>query len=76
MGSIIIAIIFAVSITIIVYETYYEKKEEKVSKLLAPKIELLIQVSSREISIREKELNRPLTDIEKNEILDKCYQKM
>lgn len=76
MGNIIIAMIFAVSVTIIVYETYYEKKEEKVSKLLAPKIELLIQVSSREISIREKELNRSLTDIEKNEILDKCYQKM
>ena len=76
MVSIIIAIIFAVSITIWAYETYYEKKEKKVNRLLAPKIEYLIQESSRKIAIREKELNRELTNSEKDKILDECYQEI
>lgn len=76
MGSIIIAVILAVSITIWAYETYYEKQEKKVNRLLAPKIEYLIQESSRKIAIREKELNRELTDSEKDKILDECYQEI
>ena len=76
MGSIIIAIIFPVSITIWAYETYYEKQEKKVNRLLAPKIEYLIQESSRKIAIREKELNRELTNSEKDKILDECYQEI
>ena len=50
MGSIIIAVILAVSITIWAYETYYEKQEKKVNRVLAPKIEFLIQESSRKNS--------------------------
>ena len=76
MGSIIIAIIFAVSITIWAYETYYEKQEKKVNRVLAPKIEFLIQESSRKIAIREKELNRELTNSEKDKILDECYKEI
>lgn len=76
MGSIIIAVILAVSITIWAYETYYEKQEKKVNRVLAPKIEFLIQESSRKIAIREKELNRELTDSEKDKILDECYQEI
>lgn len=76
MGSIIIAVILAVSITIWAYETYYEKQEKKVNRLLAPKIEYLIQESSRKIAIREKELNRELTNSEKDKILDECYQEI
>ena len=76
MGSIIIAVILAVSITIWAYETYYEKQEKKVNKVLAPKIEFLIQESSRKIAIREKELNRELTNSEKDKILDECYQEI
>ncbi len=76
MGSIIIAVILAVSITIWAYETYYEKQEKKVNRVLAPKIEFLIQESSRKIAIREKELNRELTNSEKDKILDECYQEI
>ena len=76
MGSIIIAVILAVSITIWAYETYYEKQEKKVNRVLEPKIEYLIQESSRKIAIREKELNRELTDSEKDKILDECYQEI
>ena len=76
MGSIIIAVILAVSITIWAYETYYEKQEKKVNRVLAPKIEFLIQESSRKIAIREKELNKELTNSEKDKILDECYQEI
>ncbi len=76
MENSILAIIFAAAVTIVIYETYYEKKEKKVSRLLAPKIELLIEMSSREISMKEKELKRELTANEKNKILDECYTRI
>ena len=76
MGSIIIALILKFSIIIWAYETYYEKQEKKVNRVLAPKIEFLIQESSRKIAIREKELNRELTNSEKDKILDECYQEI
>lgn len=76
MGYIILTFIFAVAVTIVVYETYYEKKEKKIGSLLAPKVENLIEMSSKEIFIKQKELNRNLTETEKNKILDDCYIKI
>jgi len=76
MGCIILTFIFAVAVTIVVYETYYEKKEKKIGSLLAPKVETLIEMSSKEIFIKQKELNRNLTEIEKNKIFDDCYSKI
>ncbi len=76
MGNIILVFIFAVALTIIVYETYYEKKEKKIGKLLAPKVELLIEMSSKKIFEKQTELNRELTEAEKNKILDECYSKI
>lgn len=76
MGNIILTFIFAVALTILIYESYYEKKEKKVGELLAPKIETLIEMSSREISEKQNELNRTLTESEKDKILDKCYSKI
>ena len=76
MENIILAMIFAVAVTIVVYETYYEKKEKKVGGLLAPKIEVLIEMSSKQISKKQKELKRSLTEKEKNEIFDECYNKI
>lgn len=76
MENIILAIIFAVAVTIVAYETYYEKKEKKIGRLLAPKIELLIEMSSKEIFEKQNELNRELTETEKNKILDECYSKI
>ncbi len=76
MGYIILTFIFAVALTIVFYETYYEKKEKKIGNLLAPKVETLIEMSSKEIFIKQKELNRNLTEIEKNKIFDDCYSKI
>lgn len=76
MGYIILTFIFAVAVTILVYETYYEKKEKKIGNLLAPKVETLIEMSSKEIFIKQKELNRNLTEAEKNKIFDDCYIKI
>ena len=76
MGNIILTFIFAVALTILIYESYYEKKENKVGELLAPKIETLIEMSSREISEKQNELNRTLTESEKDKILDECYSKI
>lgn len=76
MEYIILAIIFAVGVTIVAYETYYEKKEKKVGELLAPKVELLIEMSSKRISEKQNELNRVLTDNEKNKIVDECYNRI
>lgn len=76
MGNIILTIIFSVSVTIFCYETYYEKKEKKIGSLLAPKVETLIEMSSKEILKKQKELNRNLTEAEKNKIFDDCYIKI
>ena len=72
--EIFIAIIFGIAITIVCYETYYEKREEMVQKLLPQKIDILVEASSKEISKKRKEFGRELTEDEKTEILDKCYQ--
>ncbi len=76
MENIILAIIFAVAVTIVVYETYYEKKEKKIGRLLAPKVEVLIEMSSKAIFEKQTELDRELTEAEKNKILDECYSKI
>lgn len=76
MGNIILAFIFAVAVTIVIYENYYEKKEKKIERLLAPKVEVLIEMSSRKIFEKQTELNRELTEVEKNKILDECYSKI
>lgn len=76
MGNIILVFIFAVALTIVVYETYYENKEKKIGRLLAPKVELLIEMSSKKIFEKQTELNRELTEAEKNKILDECYSKI
>lgn len=74
--EIILAIIFGGAVVTFIYETYYEKKDKKVGELLAPKAEELIEVSSKKIFEKQKELNRRLTAKEKNEILDECYNNL
>lgn len=74
--GILLAIIFGGAIAVFVYETYFEKKEKKIGELLAPKAEELIEISSRKIAIKQKEINRRLTDDEKNKICDECYNEM
>ena len=70
---IILAFILGVAVTIFVYETYFEKKGLKVEDLLSTKLAVLLEESSKKIGERQKELNRKLTEEEKDRILDDCY---
>ncbi len=74
--QIILAIIFGASVAIVCYENYYEMKERKIQKLLAPKVEKLIEISSMKIFNKQHNLKRELTEKEKNEILDECYNQL
>lgn len=74
--QIILAIIFGASVAIVCYENYYEKKERDIQRLLAPKVEKLIEISSMKIAKKQHYLKRELTEKEKNEILDACYDKL
>ena len=74
--KIILAIILGAAMTIVGYESYYEWKEQKIQRLLAPRLEKLIEVSSMKISKKQVQLNRELTELEKNEILDECYNQL
>lgn len=70
---IFLAFILGVAVTIFVYETYFEKKGLKVEDLLSTKLAILLEESSKRIGERQKELNRKLTEEEKDKILDDCY---
>ena len=70
---IILAFILGVAVTIFIYETYFEKKGIKVEDLLSTKLAILLEESSKRIGVRQKELNRKLTEEEKDRILDDCY---
>ena len=70
---IFLAFILGVAVTIFIYETYFEKKGIKVEDLLSTKLAILLEESSKRIGERQKELNRKLTEEEKDKILDDCY---
>lgn len=70
---IFLAFILGVAVTIFIYETYFEKKGLKVEDLLSTKLAILLEESSKRIGERQKELNRKLTEEEKDRILDDCY---
>ena len=70
---IFLAFILGVAVTIFIYETYFEKKGIKVEDLLSTKLAILLEESSKRIGERQKELNRKLTEEEKDRILDDCY---
>jgi len=72
----ILGIILGGAIITFVYESYYDKKGEKVSKLLAPKLQELIEISSLKVDKKRKILKRELTEDEKNKILDDCYNNL
>lgn len=44
--------------------------------IIVLKSEELIEVSSRKIAIKQKELNRKLTNDEENKIYDECYNEI
>ena len=71
----ILAIIFGGAVVAYIYERRRELKEERVQKLLSPKAEELIEISSIRIAERQKVLNRELTEVEKDLIFDECYSR-
>lgn len=71
----ILAIIFGGAVVTYIYEKSREIKEKKVEKLLSPKAEELIEISSMKIAERQKDLERELTEEEKDVIFDECYSR-
>lgn len=76
MANIILSFILGVAVTIYAYETYVERKEKKIESLLSNKLSKLLETCSMKIGERQKELNRELTEEEKDKILDKCYHEI
>ena len=71
----ILAIIFGGAVVAYIYEKKRELKEERVQRLLSPKAEELIEISSIRIAEKQDVLNRELTEVEKDIIFDECYNK-
>lgn len=72
----ILGMILGGAIVTLIYENYNDKNEAKVRILLAPKIKKLIEVSSMKIAMKQERLNRLLTEEEKNQISDECYDEI
>ena len=72
----ILGMILGGAIVALIYEKYNDKNEAKVRILLAPKIKKLIEVSSMKIAIKQERLNRLLSEEEKNQISDECYDEI
>ncbi len=73
--EILLAIIFGGAVVTYIYEKRRELKEKRVQKLLSPKAEELIEISSMRIAERQKDLDRELTEAEKDLIFDECYSR-
>ena len=72
----ILAFILGGAVVTYLYETYHDLKDKKIGTILAPKCETLIEMSSKKIFMKQKELKRFLTEEEKNKILDDCYNEL
>lgn len=72
----ILAFILGGLVVIYIYEASFERKDKRIKRLLAPKIEDLIEISSGRINKRQKDLKRELTTEEKNSICDECYEEI
>ncbi len=68
--------LLGVGVTIYIYETYVEKKGKKIEKILPKKLAILLEECSMQIGERQKQLNRDLTEEEKDNILDDCYKEI
>ena len=71
-----IGMIFGGAVVTVIYETYYDKREEMIGKLLPKKMEELIEICSMKISKKQKRMQRELSEDEKREILDECYKEL
>lgn len=69
----IFGVVFAGTVALYLYFKSEEKKYEKINDLTSKRLERLLEQTSMRIGERQKELNRNLTEEEKNVILDECY---
>ena len=69
----ILGAIFAGAVALYAYLRSEEKKGERINKLTSKRLERLLEQTTMRIGERQNELNRTLTEEEKNVILDECY---
>ena len=69
----ILGAIFSGAVALYVYLRNEEKKGERINKLTSKRLERLLEQTTMRIGERQNELNRNLTEEEKNVILDECY---
>lgn len=65
--------ILAGLVALYLYIKSEEKKDAMINKLTSKRLERLLEQTSMRIGERQRELNRTLTEEEKNVILDECY---
>ena len=68
--------VLGAAIAMLIVESLHDFKSKKVGRLLSPKAEMLLEISSMKISKRQKELERELTEFEKDIIYDECYKEV
>lgn len=76
MSNAILFFILGVATTIYIYGFYVQIKEKKIEKLVPRKLEQLLEECTMRVGERQKQLNRSLTEEEKDNILDRCYREM
>lgn len=69
----IFGVIFAGAVALYIYLKSEEKRDERISKLTSKRLERLLEQTTMRIGERQRELNRTLTEEEKNVILEECY---
>jgi len=69
----ILGVVFAGAVALYIYLKSEEKREARISKLTSKRLEMLLEQTTMRISEKQNELNRLLTEEEKNVILDECY---
>lgn len=69
----ILGVIFAGAVALFIYIKSEEKRDARISKLTSIRLERLLEQTTMRIGEKQNELNRRLTEEEKNRILDECY---
>lgn len=69
----ILGAIFAGAVSLFIYLKSEEKRDARISRLTSNKLEKLLEQTTMRIGEKQNELNRGLTEEEKNKILDECY---
>ena len=76
MGYAMAFFVLGIATAICGYITYTDYRGKNIERLLPNKLAVLLEECSMRIGEKEKQLNRELTEDEKNTILDECYNEM